>query len=314
VTAGDGKSATLSFNGNATSHNAAVVKNIILTFTDAAVAGGNVAGIPNYTKEFSIKFISSYSATCAITPVNLTTDNATNTWQVFELTGPVRRYYGVWWDGTAFRLENYGKMIMTTAATSDNVQMLNAGVSIGPASAWRDPYPGTKFQLGYVIPYIYSAGTGYTAWDGKTGYIGVKLQKGADYYYGWIKLQVTAGATAVTIVEYLINNYPNAPILAGGTCNTVTSINEQQATIDRNVFLAPNPTHGDVTTIKNLSADYTGGIYTIYSVDGKLMHTGEIQGMEQAIETQGFNSGLYFIHVSNKENTKFSNLKLCKTK
>jgi hypothetical protein len=312
VTSSDGKSATLSFNGNANSHNAAVVNNIVLTFTNAAVSGGNVASIPNYTKQLSIKFISPYASTCAITPVNLTTDNGSNVWQIFETTGPVRRYFGVWWDGSAFRFEHYGKMLMTTTATSDNVQMVTAGTKIGSTSAWRNAYPGTKFQLGYTIPYIYSAG--YTAWDGKTGYIGLKLQKGTDYYYGWVKLQVAAGGTAVTIVEYLINNYPNAPILAGGMCNTATSINEQKQEMDMNVFLAPNPTHGTITTIKNLSMDYEGGAYTIYSVDGKLIQEGSIQGMEQDIDTQGYNSGLYFVHISNKQNTKFANLKLCKTK
>lgn len=311
VTSGDGKSATLSFNGTATSHDASDI-NVVLTFKDAAVTGGNVAAIPNYTKQFNIHFNSPYITTCAITTLNLTTDNASNTWQIFETSGPVRRYYGVWWDGAAFRFENYGKMIMTTMATSDNVQLVDAGVKIGPSSAWRDAYPGTKFQRGYIIPYIYAAG--YTAWDGKTGYIGVRLQKGADFYYGWIKLQVAAGGSSVTLVEYLINNYPNAPVLAGGTCTTVTGIEDHSMAMDMNVFLAPNPVHGDVTIIKNLSADYTGGNYLICSVDGKLMHSGEIQGMEQTIETQGFNSGLYFVHVSNKEQTKFANLKLCKTK
>jgi hypothetical protein len=312
VTSSDGKSATLSFNGNATSHDASVVSSIVLTFKDAAITGGNAAGIPNYTKEFTIQFISPYATTCAVTSVGLTTDNASNTWQIFATGAPVTRYYGVWWDGTAFRLENYGKMVMMTAATSDNVQLLNAGTKIGASSLWRDAYPGTKFQRGYTIPYIYSAS--YTAWDGKTGYVGMKLQKGNDFYYGWMKLQVAAGGTSVTVVEYLINNYPNAPILAGGTCTTVTGIDDQKTEVDMNVFLAPNPIHGDVTTIKNLSADYTGGTYMIYSVDGKLMHAGEIQGMEQTIETQGFNSGLYFVHVNNKEQTKFANLKLCKTK
>jgi hypothetical protein len=312
VTSSDGKSATLTFNGNANSHNAAIISNIVLTFTNAAVVGGNVSGIPNYTKTFSIKFISSYASTCTVTPVNLTTDNASNVWEIFETTGPVRRYFGLWWDGSAFRFEQYGKIIMTTTATSDNVAMLNAGTKIGPTSIWRNAYPGTKFQRGYTIPYIYSAG--YTDWDGKTGYVGVKLQKGADYYYGWMKLQVAAGGTAVTIVEYLINNYPNAPILAGGTCNTVTGIDEQKPEMDMSLFLTPNPIHGDVTTIKNLSTDYEGGTYTVYSVDGKLIHAATIQGMEQDIDTQGYNSGLYFVHISNKQQTKFANLKLCKTK
>jgi hypothetical protein len=311
ATSSDAKSASLSFNGSATSHNASVVNNIVLTFKNTAVTGGNVAAIPNYTKTFSIKFISPYASTCAITTANITADNATNTWQSFRVTGPVIRYYGLWWDGSAFRFENYGKTVMTTTAVGDNLDILNAGVKIGPSSAWRNAYPGTKFQQGYTQPYIYSST--YTAWDGKTGYVGVRLQKGNDFYYGWMKLQVAAGGSSVTLVEYLINNYPNALILAGGTCNTVTTIDEEKPAMDLNVFLAPNPTHGDVSTIKNLSYDYTGGIYTIYSVDGKLIHSGEIQGMEQDLDTRGFKSGLYFVHVLNKEHTKFSNMKLCKT-
>lgn len=312
VTSSNAKSATVSFNGSATSHNAAVVSNIVLTFTNAAVAGGNVSAIANYTKQFSISFISPYATTCTVTTANLTADNGTNVWQAFEAAGPAKRYYGLWWDGSAFRFENYGKAVMTTTVTGDNLDILNAGTKIGPASGWRNAYPGTKFQQGYTQPYIYSAG--YTAWDGKTGYVGVRLQKSTDFYYGWMKLKVATGGTSVTLVEYLINNYPNAPILAGGTCNTVTTIEEEKPAMDMSVFLAPNPTHGGVTTIKNLAVDYDGGTYTVFSVDGKLMHSGQIQGIEQDIDTQGFNSGLYFVHVINKENTKFSNLKLCKTK
>ena len=309
VTNSNGSGATLSFNGNATSHDAAT-NTVTLTFTNAAVIGGNVSAIPNYTKAFTLKFVSPYSTTCTVTDMNLTVDK-TNVWQSFEVTGPVLRYYGIWWDGSAFRFENYAKAVMTTNATSDNVELLGAGTSIGPASTWRAPYPGTKFTRGYTLPNIYSAG--YTAWDGKTGYVGVRLQKGTDFYYGWMKLQVAAGGSSVTLVEYLINNYPNAPILAGGTCNTITvSINDNKPEKDANVFLAPNPTYGDVTTIKNLSNDYMGGTYSIYAVDGKLIHSGEIQAMEQNIQTNGLNAGFYFVHVSNKENKKFANMKLCK--
>ena len=312
ITASDGKSATLSFNGNATSHAASVVSNIVLTFMNTAVIGGNITAIPNYTKTFSIKFISPYSTTCVVVPVNLTADK-TNTWKSFEVQGSVFRYFGLWWDGSAFRLENYGKPVITTTAAGDNLELLNAGTSIGPSSTWRNAYPGTKWQQGYTQPYIYSAG--HTAWDGKTGYVGLKLQKGADYYYGWMKLQVAAGGGSVKAIEYLINNYPNAPIFAGGTCNTISvSVNEQNPVMDENVFLVPNPTYGDRTTIKNLSYDYTGGTYHIYSLDGKLIHSGEIKGMEQDLDTGGFNSGLYFVYVCNKENTKLSYMKLCKTK
>jgi hypothetical protein len=58
------------------------------------------------------------------------------------------------------------------------------------------------------------------------GYIGLKLKKGNNVYYGWIRLSVSVSYTvsdSFTIKDYAYNSVPNQPILAGEkSCNSPT--------------------------------------------------------------------------------------------
>jgi len=305
ITASDNKSATITFSGNAIAHSAAnSVANINLSLNNSAVSGGNVSAIINNSVNLKIAFLDPWKYACS-TP-NLTADK-TNTWKSLEVSGPSPRNYGLWWDGSAWRFENYGKAVITTTAAGDNLSMISTGTIIGPTSAWRNAYPATLWQQGYSQPYIYSST--YTNWGGQTAYAGIRLQSGNDFFYGWMKLYVTAAGASVTILEYQINGEPNQPITAGSTCSTMSAIKEQKFEIDMNVVLLPNPSSESVL-ISGLSQDYIGGIFKIYSFDGKLAQQNEILSTEQIFDVSIFKTGIYFVNIVNKGNTKFANLKL----
>jgi hypothetical protein len=59
-------------------------------------------------------------------------------------------------------------------------------------------------------------------WNPDTAYLGLKLIKGSNIYYGWIRLSNVYATfpflkSAMTIMDYAYNSIPNQPILAGQT-------------------------------------------------------------------------------------------------
>jgi len=93
----------------------------------------------------------------------------------------------------------------------------------------------------YQIPEMYElVNVGYK-------YIGLRLLKNGDYYYGWaqVKVSILMPSAYVEIVDYAFEDTPNTPITAGQTVSTPTAINELKENLEFSLY--PNPTS------KNLS-------------------------------------------------------------
>ena len=95
------------------------------------------------------------------------------------------------------------------AIESRRIDLLDSLGSIGASSeSWMS---GSINLLGANI-----------VWARDTAFLGLKLIKGSDTYYGWVRLAgvlrtgFTLGAT-ITVLDYAYNSTPNAPILAGQT-------------------------------------------------------------------------------------------------
>lgn len=58
------------------------------------------------------------------------------------------------------------------------------------------------------------------------GFLGLKLEKGSDTYYGWVQLGVIVGpgSSTVTIIDIAFNSIADQSILAGQTCPPQASI------------------------------------------------------------------------------------------
>lgn len=284
VTSGDAKTATLTVIGQAGAHGSAnTLSNINFAFTNAAVVGGNVSSITNYSNTFKIKFYDPWGLTC-VSPAGISA-NTTTTWSRFETAGPVPRYYGLWYNASSYYLENYGRALITAGANSDNVVFLPTGTVIGPASVWR---------AGGSQGLLYSPS--YTALNGLTGFVGFRMQIGNDYYYGYMNIQVSS--TGVSLIEYVYNNKPNEPIIAGTNCLNV-GLQKADAAVKPMVF--PNPSSGKVY-VNQISANYFGGTCSVYSIEGRLLKSEKIGTTMLDMNLDTFEPGLYILKISTSRN------------
>jgi hypothetical protein len=90
---------------------------------------------------------------------------------------------------------------------------LDALAVIGSALSWS----GAANQ---TLELYNSNGTTYGNWaTAGFKYLGPKLIKGRNIYYGWIRLSVIAVVVGakLTVMDYAYNSSPNQPILAGQT-------------------------------------------------------------------------------------------------
>lgn len=97
-----------------------------------------------------------------------------------------------------------GAGIVSTPATDyDQVTLLQENAEIGANS---------HFTSDYSVE-LYS--DAYTAWNGKTGYIGFKMKKDGATHYGWMKVKVQG--YSVTVYGYAYEGTANKAIKAGAT-------------------------------------------------------------------------------------------------
>lgn len=97
-----------------------------------------------------------------------------------------------------------GAGVVTTPATDyDQVTLLQENAEIGASSHFTSDYSCELYS------------DAYTAWNGKTGYIGFKMKKDGAIHYGWMKAKVQ-GYT-LTIYGYAYEGTANKSIKAGAT-------------------------------------------------------------------------------------------------
>ena len=296
VTSGDGKTATLTLVGQAAFHSTVnTLSNINFAFTNAAVVGGSVTGITNYSNTFKIKFYDPWSLTC-VNPVGLSATSSV-TWASFQTNGTIPKNYGLKYSAGNYYLENYGRGIITNGSGSDNIVFLPSGTLIGPSSVWRT---GGNSGL------LYSPS--YTTLNGTTGYVGFRMQVGNDYYYGYMTIQVSSTG-GITLLEYIYNNKPNEPITAGTNCLNVGSTKTE---LISKPLVFPNPT-SDKTFVSNINSNFVGSAYTIYSVDGKIVKKGSVTSENIEISMGTFEPGVYILEFSSIQNKEVkSRIKIIK--
>ncbi len=130
-------------------------------------------------------------------------------------------------------------------------------------------------------------------------YLGLKIQMGTDFYYGWIKLGVAIGSNTVsiTIMEYAYNSSPSQPILAGQ--KIVTGITENYSA--SSITLYPNPAKDHLTI--DLGSINKKVEVTIADITGKVIYKTSVFApdsyREQKIEvsTKDFTAGVYLLQI-----------------
>lgn len=94
-------------------------------------------------------------------------------------------------------------VVTTPGADYDQVTLLQESAEIGANSHFTSNYSAELYS------------DVYPTWNGKTGYIGFKMQKDGATHYGWMKAKVQG--YSVTIYGYAYEGAANKAIKAGAT-------------------------------------------------------------------------------------------------
>jgi hypothetical protein len=161
---------------------------------------------------------------------------------------------------------------------------LASGTAIGSASTWLDTtaaggtfYFNSAYGFGQTL-----LGTANTGAD---TYIGARFLIGANTHYGWVRINVAADASSVTIKDYAYNGTANGPINAGQT----VGIAEIAAT-SWNAY-----SNGTSIIVK---AEFEGNVEVI-DMTGNLITSGLIANGELSMDVSNASAGMYLVRVTN---------------
>lgn len=268
--------ASLTLSGSASAHaNANDVNNLTLTFLGGAFTGNSAAGIVNVSdNHLKIDFKDPYQIIYSDIPDIVCNSSASWTYFRLKQDSPLSSDFGLWlYNANNLKLETYKRKLICQSGTR-NITPLAYGADITGASAWTAPgdYPN---QLDI-------AHASYTSWNGKTAYVGCQIKILGKIHYGWLRIQVNAAGTSMTLLDYAWNPKPETPIKAGSkdfnggsesvTANFTFTTSLLQASFT-DASTAVNTTisewewnfgDGNVSTLRNPTHTYAApGSYTV---------------------------------------------------
>ncbi|WBX74792.1 M43 family zinc metalloprotease [Tenacibaculum pacificus] len=235
--------ATLTLTGTATSHTTTNNETKNLSFNVSSFSGASNLSCTTVGLDF--KFYDPFEIIYSnIDDISATTGA---TWDNLNLTLINGDYtYGTWAYVTGhLKIETYGKKLVTNTGTRD-ITLLEQGDLISTASNFTAPedYPG-QLDIRY---------DGYTAWEGKTGYIGFTTDHNGETINGWMKASVSADGETVTVYEYAFSTEPNGDILAG---QTLIDANAAELLLASNIASETSDNNGNVNFSTEISVSGT---------------------------------------------------------
>ena len=215
----DSRRLKLSLSGNTTRHNEAdSVSNLRIEFNNAAFASNDASSIVNRVKaDLKIKYYSPFE----IISFNYTSGNVIdsgNAWERFTMDKDGDLFgngeYGFQNQyGLDFLIYAYqGSSISATLEGDDleKVTFFEAGKEIGNSSPWirgSDDFDD-RMEI---------KNDKFIDWKGKTGFIGVRIDKEGLFHYGWFKVSINSAGNSLKLHGYAFNTEPLATIVAGNT-------------------------------------------------------------------------------------------------
>lgn len=139
--------------------------------------------------------------------------------------------------------------------------------------------------------YLYSGspyGSGQN-WNGGVvdGFLGMKLQIGANVHYGWIRMDISADAHTVVIKDMAYQVTPNGGISAGEQGLDFP----EYAQIANSVWIAGNQLHTE------LLSDFANATVYIIDIAGKIVQTCQLNGGINTFDLVEMPAGTYVISL-----------------
>ncbi len=207
--------------------------------------------------------------------------SASDTWKFFRIEVGDNRDYGLWYSNGAIRLVSYGKGVVCENATS-NVRFIESGQWINETSGF------VENPNSYVV-----SKDSYTAWKGKTGFIGFRFEIDGHTHYGWFRVAVAADGLSYTLLDYAYQSNANTPIY--------TVIHRDAGTVitkSEEITVWPNPFRKEFQVVMN---GIQQGMIQVEVIDvhGKKIVSETYQTPPAIVQIgQGLSSsGIYFVKI-----------------
>lgn len=167
---------------------------------------------------------------------------------------------------------------------------LNNGDVISPSALFDST--GSEI-LGGLVNYTSISGSSsyngiisYGNFLGQTDkFLGVKFDITGNTHYGWVRLDVAADATTITVKDYAYNTVANDSIKAGQTVG-LENISVENKVSFKNLM--------DEAYV-NVTPDLIGGKIIVTDLNGKEISSVEITDINTKIEYKNFESGIYLL-------------------
>jgi hypothetical protein len=179
-----------------------------------------------------------------------------------------------------------------TSTMSSNIAPLNNGALVSGAAMFSSggilagDITITIPLLGQTYPYQLGEWLGVT-----DKFLGVKFTAGVNTHFGWVRLDVSAGADAITIKDYAFNATPNGSINAGQMVGLDDLSMDEKVTV-RSAF--------DEAMV-NVTPDLIGSTIEMFSMTGQKVHSMPIEDVNTVIKFDGIETGIYTISVQSSE-------------
>jgi hypothetical protein len=181
-----------------------------------------------------------------------------------------------------------------TSTMSSNIAPLNNGALVSGAAMFSSggilagDITITIPLLGQTYPYQLGEWLGVT-----DKFLGVKFTAGVNTHFGWVRLDVSAGADVITIKDYAFNATPNAPINAGQMVSLDGITMEDKVTV-RSLL--------DEAMI-NVTPDLIGAQLSLVSLTGQVVASQSIEDVHNVLSYAGLETGVYMITVQAADET-----------
>jgi len=116
-------------------------------------------------------------------------------------------------------------------------------------------------------------------------FLGAKFMVGANTHYGWVRLDVAADASTITIKDYAFNAFPGGEILAGQMVNLEDIAIENKVTVKTTLNEA----------FINVTPDLIGGTVNLFNLSGQVVASTIIKEINTRLSFEGIDTGIYTV-------------------
>ena len=181
-----------------------------------------------------------------------------------------------------------------SSSTGSYIGALNTGDAIDNAASFTS-YGLLAGDVTITIPLLgqtlnYPIGE----WLGVTDkFLGVKFTAGANTHYGWVRMDVSAGADTITIKYYAFNATPDGAINAG------QMVGLEGVTLEEKVSVRSMLDEAMI----NVTPDLIGSTLSLVSISGQVVSKLSIEDVDTVLSYSGLDTGIYTISVQSTDGT-----------